>query len=150
MYQKILVALDHSKLDQSLLQHITQMAKLLRSHLLLVHVADGWVARNFERLQLTESEEMQTDRAYLKNTAAHLRAEGLDVSTHLALGDPPAEILRTAEEEGCDLIAMTTHGHRLLGDIFYGSTIEEVRHKANIPILIVRGKCTRKTGKTRR
>lgn len=149
MYQKILVALDYSKLDQSLLRHITQLAKLLHSHLLLVHVADGWVARNYENLKLAESEEMKSDRAYLQNTAAHLRAEGLDVSTYLALGDPPTEILRTAEVEGCDLIAMTTHGHRLLGDIIYGSTIEIVRHKSKIPILIVRGKQTRKVERTR-
>ncbi len=139
MYQKILVALDNSRLDQSLLLHVAQLAKILHSRLLLVHVADGWVARNYETLQLAESEEMKSDRAYLESTAEQLRAEGLDVSTHLALGDPPTEILKTAETEGCDLIAMTTHGHRLLGDIVYGSTIEVVRHKANIPILIVRG-----------
>ena len=139
MYQKILVALDNSKLDQSLLSHIAQLAKILRSRLLLVHVADGWVARNYEKLQLAESEEMKNDDAYLKSAADQLRAEGLEVSTHLALGDPPTEILKTAEAESCDLIAMTTHGHRLLGDIIYGSTIEVVRHKANIPIIIVRG-----------
>ena len=139
MYHKILVALNNSKPDQSLLPHIAQLAKLLRSSLLLVHVADGWVARNFENLKLAESEEMKTDRAYLEATANQLRAEGLDVSTHLALGDPPTEILKTAETENCDLIAMTTHGHRLLGDIVYGSTIETVRHRSNIPILIVRG-----------
>ncbi len=139
MYQKILVALDNSKLDQCLLSHIAQLAKILKSRLLLVHVADGWVARNYEQLQLAESEEMKNDEAYLKSTAEQLRAEGLDVATHLALGDPPTEILKTAEAEGCDLIAMTTHGHRLLGDIIYGSTIDVVRHKASIPIIIVRG-----------
>ncbi len=68
-----------------------------------------------------------------------MRAKGFEVSTYLALGDPPTEILKATEVEGCDLIAMTTHGHRLLGDMIYGSTIEAVRHKANIPILIVRG-----------
>lgn len=139
MYQKILVALDNSKLDQSLLSHITQLAKLLHSRLLLVHVADGWAARNYETLHLAESEEMKADRAYLESAAERLRAEGLDVSTCLALGDPPAEILKTADAEQCDLIAMTTHGHRLLGDIIHGSTIEAVRHKANVPIIIVRG-----------
>lgn len=139
MYQKILVALENSKADQSLIPHITQLAKILRSHLLLVHVADGWVARNYEKLRLAESDEMKADRAYLESIAEKLRTDGLEVSTRLALGDPPTEILKIAESEGCDLIAMTTHGHRLLGDIIYGSTIEEVRHKSNIPILIVRG-----------
>ena len=138
MYQKILVALENSRADQSLLPHMKELAQQLGSHLLLVHVADGWVARNYDRLKLAESEEMKSDRAYLEETATQLRAEGLSVTAQLALGDPPSEILKTAESEHCDLIAMTSHGHRLIGDIIYGSTIEAVRHKASIPILVVR------------
>jgi len=138
MYHKILVALENSRADESLLPHIKQLARQLGSHLLLVHVADGWVARNFDRLKLAESDEMKADRAYLEQSAAQLRADGLSVTTQLALGDPPTEILKTAASEHCDLIAMTSHGHRLIGDIIYGSTIEAVRHKASIPILVVR------------
>jgi manganese transport protein len=138
MYHKILVALENSAADTSLLPHVSQLAKLLRSHLFLVHVADGWVARNFEKLKLMESEEMKADRAYLEQTAATLRAEGLSVTTHLALGDPPSELLKAAQSEQCDLIAMTSHGHRLLGDLLFGSTIHEVRHKTSIPVLLVR------------
>jgi universal stress protein A len=138
MYRKILVALENSRADQALLPHIEKLAALLRSELLLVHVADGWVARNFDRLKLAESEEMKADRGYLDATAEKLRAAGLKVSVLLALGDPPAEILRAAESGSCDLIAMTTHGHRLIGDIIYGSTIEQVRHKTTVPLLVVR------------
>ena len=138
MYQKILVALENSRADEALVPHIEKLAALTHAQLVLVHVADGWVARNFNKLKLAESEEMKTDRQYLEATAAKLRAAGLQVSIHLALGDPPSEILKTAEEEKCDLIAMTTHGHRLLGDIIYGSTINEVRHKATVPVLLVR------------
>ena len=138
MYRKILVALENSKADESLLPHVTALAKRLGSRLLLVHVADGWVARNFDQLKLAESEEMKVDRSYLQSTADKLRAEGLEVSAHLALGDPPAEIIRTAEREQCDLIAMTAHGHRLIGDLIFGSTIHHVRHKTNVPILLVR------------
>ncbi|MFA6562043.1 MAG: universal stress protein [Verrucomicrobiia bacterium] len=138
MYQKILVALENSQADKSLLPHIAELARLHKSKLLLVHVADGWVARNFDKLQLRESQEMIDDRAYLEETAKQLRSQGLNVETFLALGDPPNEILKTAEKEQCDLIAMTTHGHRLLADIFYGSTIEAVRHRSMIPLLVVR------------
>ena len=138
MYRKILVALENSRADKSLLPHVTELAKRFGSRLLLVHVADGWVARNFEQLKLAESQEMKDDRGYLDATAAKLRAEGLEVSAHLALGDPPTEIIRTAEREHCDLIAMTTHGHRLIGDLIFGSTIHEVRHKTTVPILLVR------------
>ena len=138
MYRKILVALENSQADHSLLPHVAELAKRLHSELLLVHVADGWVARNFDRLKLAESEEMKADREYLDRTAAQLRHEGLSVSAHLALGDPPREILRAAENQNCDLIAMTSHGHRLIGDLLFGSTIHEVRHQTSIPVLLVR------------
>src|ERR1043165_2925570 len=115
MYKKILVALENSHADASLLPHIEQLAKLMHSQLLLVHVADGWVARNFNQLKLAESEEMKADRSYLEMSAGKLRSEGLSVTTHLALGDPATGILKTAESEHCDLIAMASHGHRLLG-----------------------------------
>jgi nucleotide-binding universal stress UspA family protein len=140
MYRKILVALENSRADQSLIPHVTELARRLGSELLLVHVADGWAARNFDQLKLAESEEMKSDRAYLEEIAARLRGQQLTVSTHLALGDPPKEILKTAETRNCDLIAMTSHGHRLLGDLLYGSTIHEVRHQTFIPILIVRAR----------
>jgi len=138
MYRKILVTLDTTSSDREILPHIARLAVLLKSELLLVHVADGWVARNFDQLSLAESEEMKEDLRYLEETAAGLRAEsGLTVTTRLALGDPPAQILQVAEQEHCDLIALASHGHRLVGDIIHGSTIEAVRHKTRIPILVV-------------
>ena len=138
MYRKILVALENSRADASLLPHIEQLARLMHSQLLLVHVADGWVARNFNLLKLAESEEMKADRAYLEATAAKLRKTGFEVAAQLALGDPPTEILKTAEREKCDLIAMTSHGHRFLGDLILGSTIHKVRHGTSVPVLLVR------------
>jgi manganese transport protein len=138
MYKKILVALENGWADKALLPHVAELAGHFHSEVLLLHVADGWVARNFERMKLAESEEMKEDRAYLEKKAAELRESGLRVSTHLALGNPPAEILRAAKEEQCDLIAMATHGHRLVGDLVFGSTIHEVRHKSTIPVLLVR------------
>ena len=138
MFKKILVALENTRADESLVPQIEKLASLLHSELLLVHVADGWVARNFNQLKLAESEEMKSDRRYLEETAKRLRGTGLKVAFHLALGEPATEILKTANAEQCDLIAMTTHGHRLIGDIIYGSTIEIVRHKATMPLLVVR------------
>ena len=138
MYQKILVALENSRADQSLLPHVAELAKLHGSNLLLVHVADGFVARNFNQLNLIESDEMKEDRAYLENAASNLRGSGLTVDTYLALGDPAEGILKAADERNCDLIAMTAHGHRLLADLLFGSTINEVRHRAQVPVLLVR------------
>jgi nucleotide-binding universal stress UspA family protein len=138
MYQKILVALENSRADQTLLPHIADLAKLHQSELLLVHVADGFVARNFNQLNLIESDEMKSDQLYLEKSAETLRQRGLKVNTFLALGDPAGGILKAAQDRQCDLIAMTAHGHRLLGDLLFGSTINEVRHKAQVPVLLVR------------
>lgn len=138
MYKKILVALENGAADESLLPHVAKLAARLGSELLLLHVADGWAARHFNQLKLAESEEMHADRKYLEAAAEKLRAEGLAVSFQLALGNPPVEIRKAAEAEGCDLIAMAGHGHRLLADVFHGSTIADVRHKTAIPVLVVR------------
>jgi nucleotide-binding universal stress UspA family protein len=138
MYKKILVALENSPADKTMLPQITQLAKILGSELLLLHVADGWAARNFNQLKLRESDEMKDDRAYLEKIAASLVKKGFSVSTMLALGSPPAEIVKVAEAEDCKLIAMTSHGHRFFGDLFHGSTINEVRHRTHIPIFLVR------------
>jgi nucleotide-binding universal stress UspA family protein len=138
MYRKILVALDNSPADASLMPHVAELARRFGSEILLLHVADGFAARCFDQLKLAESEEMKDDRAYLEKIADGLRAEKISVSTTLAMGDPPAEILKVAEAEDCKLIAMTSHGHRLFGDIFHGSTINEVRHRTHIPIFLVR------------
>ena len=142
MYKKILVALENGPADKSMLPQIAQLAARLGSELLLLHVADGWVARSFDQLKLAESEEIKSDRAYLEKVAAGLRAEKLTVTTRLAMGNPPTEILKMAEAEHCNLIAMTSHGHRLLGDIVHGSTINEVRHRTHIPIFLVRAEKT--------
>ena len=138
MYRKILVALENSRADDSLIPHVAQLATLVGAELLLIHVADGFAARHFDNLKLAESEEMRTDRAYLQTRADALAAQGLRVSIHLAMGNPPAEILKAADSGACDLIAMTTHGHRFLADLFYGSTITAVRHRSPIPVLLVR------------
>ena len=137
MYKKILVALDNSPTDQVMFPHIAALAKVHGSELFLVHVADGWAARNYNRFQLADSEEMKEDRAYLERAAAELRAQGLVVQAKLALGEPAIGILQEAEAAGCDLIAMTTHGHRFLKDLLYGSTITQVRHAAKVPVLLV-------------
>ena len=138
MYHNILITLENSATDQVILDHIKPLLRLTGAKVLLLHVADGWVARNFHQLKLAESDEMRDDLAYLELVATGLRSEGFAVETKLALGDPPAEILKVAKSGACDLIAMAGHGHRFFGDLFHGSTITQVRHDATIPILVVR------------
>jgi len=138
MYKRILVPLENGPSDQTILRHVTALAKLSGADVILVHVADGWAARNMEQLNLKESEEMKEDRAYLERMATELRAAGLEVDAVLAAGDPAKEIAAAAEREGADLIALATHGHRLLEDVVRGSTATALRHNTRIPVLMVR------------
>lgn len=137
MYKKILIALENSPADETILLHIAELATHFGSEILLLHVADGFAARCFDQLKLAESEEIKEDRAYLEKAAEKLRAQKLLVEILLAMGNPPAEILKAAAEENCDLIAMTSHGHRFIGDLLHGSTITQVRHQATVPLLVL-------------
>jgi len=138
MYKRILVPLENGKSDAAILRHVSQLAKLLGSDVLLLHVADGWAARNMEQLNLRESQEMKDDRAYLERMADELRTSGVKAAALLAAGDPAKEIAAAAEREKVDLIAMATHGHSLLGDVMHGTTATALRHVSRIPILMVR------------
>jgi nucleotide-binding universal stress UspA family protein len=138
MYQRILIPVENSAADQTILDHIKPFARMTGARLVLVHVADGFVAQNYDQLQLAESEEMREDRAYLEKRQRELNDEGFVCETVLALGQPASEIVRLADTSNIDLIAMAAHGHRLLSDIFRGSTINEVRHRTAVPLLVVR------------
>jgi nucleotide-binding universal stress UspA family protein len=140
VYQRILVAIEHSAADQTILAHVQALAQLTHARLLLLHVADGWAARAYDELQLRESEEMRDDREYLESLAASLRTAGFDADWRLARGDPATQIIRTAGAEHVDLVAMATHGHRLLSDLVHGTTVNRVRHELQVPVLLLRAK----------
>ena len=138
MYKRILVAVENSPADRTIVEHVSGLARLTGAELLLVHVADGWAARNFDQLDLRESEEMKADRAYLEGLRQELAERGLTVTAKLALGDPATELVRAAETDAVDLIAMATHGHRFLADVLHGTTADRVRHQAKVPVLLLR------------
>ena len=138
MYQRILVAVENSAADRTILEHVRQLAGMTGAEVLLVHVADGWAARHFDDLKLRESEEMKSDRAYLERMTAELKARGFQTEAHLAMGDPASELVKVAAERKVDLIAMSTHGHRFLSDILHGTTADRVRHLVKVPVLLLR------------
>ncbi len=139
MYKRILVPLEHSHYDDVIIAHVRDLARFSGASLVLIHVADGWAARNIKQLNLRESEEMQKDRAYIEGIGASLEADGFSVDAILAGGDPGEEIAATADREHCDLIAMSTHGHRGIADVLRGSVANVVRHISLVPVLLVRG-----------
>jgi nucleotide-binding universal stress UspA family protein len=104
-----------------------------------IHVADGWAARNQQQLALSESAEMKDDREYIESQADGLEESGLAVECVLAGGDPATEIAAAVIREGCDLVAMSTHGHKGVQDLIRGSVANEVRHRVTVPVLMVRG-----------
>lgn len=140
MYQRILVPVEHSAYDDVILAHVRKLAVTCnRASIVLIHVADGWAARNINQLDLRESEEMRSDREYIEAIADSLEREGFEAEAILAGGDPAREIAACAEREKCDLIAMATHGHRGLADVLRGSVASELRHISMLPVLMVRG-----------
>lgn len=139
MYKRILVPVENSEYDATIIEHVTRLAKLCGSTVVIIHVADGWVARNIRELDLRESDEMKDDLAYIERLATSLQREGIPADAVLASGDPGAEITAAADREKCDLIAMTTHGHKLLNDLLRGSVANAVRHSSTVPVLLVRG-----------
>lgn len=137
MYKRILIAVEHSAADRTILDHIQPLARLCGASLLLVHVADGWVARAYDDLKLRESKEILEDRAYLESVRVELAAAGFTVEVMLAMGDPATEIVRIAESASVDLVAMATHGHRFLQDVILGATVTKVRHALKVPVLLL-------------
>jgi nucleotide-binding universal stress UspA family protein len=139
MYRRILVPLEHSGYDDAILAHVCELARLCESSVVLIHVADGWAARNQQGLALRESAEMRDDLDYIETRRDELERAGISAECVLAGGDPGSEIAAAAEREGCDLVAMSTHGHKGVQDLLRGSVANEVRHRTTVPVLMVRG-----------
>ena len=138
MYKTILVTLDGTPTDRAIIEHVKVLAKLAHSRLVLLHVADGWAARTYGPDAV--SVEISEDTDYLKKIRAELMAEGIPTDAELAYGQPANEIIKWVRQRGCDLVAMSTHGHRFLGDIFFGTTASRVQHSISVPVLLLRAK----------
>jgi manganese transport protein len=138
MYHKILIALDATEADETILAHVGALARSFGSEVVILHVADGWAARWFGADAV--SREIEEDQAYLEKVRARLEGEGLRVEAELAFGDPADEIVQWVARRGCNLVAMSTHGHRFISDLLYGSTAEAVRHRVDVPVLLLKAR----------
>jgi nucleotide-binding universal stress UspA family protein len=138
MYEKILVTVDGTPTDRAIIEHVKELAKVMGSHLVLLHVADGWAARTYGPDAV--SPEIRDDTQYLETVRAEFQSEGISADAELAYGDPAKEIIKWVQQKGCDLVAMSTHGHRFLADIFLGNTASQVQHSISVPVLLLRAK----------
>lgn len=138
MYDKILLTLDGTPTDRAIIEHVKRLAKLARSRIVLLHVADGWAARTYGSDAV--SHEIAEDTVYLHRIQAELQAADIPTEAELAYGEPAEQIVKWIENKGCDLVAMSTHGHRFLGDLFLGTTATRVQHRISVPVLLLRAK----------
>jgi nucleotide-binding universal stress UspA family protein len=138
MYKIILLTLDGTPTDQAIIEHVKQLAKLAQSRVVLLHVADGWAARTYGPDAV--SPEITEDTSYLKKVRAEFQSAGINADAELAYGDPVTEIIKWVKQKGCDLVAMSTHGHRFIADIFLGTTASRVQHSISVPVLLLRAR----------
>ncbi|HEY0781778.1 MAG TPA: Nramp family divalent metal transporter [Thermoanaerobaculia bacterium] len=136
-YHKIAVALAADGSDPSILGHALALARTHGAELLLTHVAEGFGPRFFGR----ESTDLETrdDARYLEQARGEAERSGVASRVRLLYGDPVEELTDLVQSEGVDLLVMGAHGHGPLGDFFFGSTVEPVRHRVKIPVLVIRG-----------
>jgi len=138
MYETILVTLDGTPTDRAIIEHVKQLAALAHSHLVLLHVADGWAARTYGPDAV--SPEIAEDTAYLEKVRAEFQSMGIPTEAELAYGEPVKEIVKWVQQKSCDLVAMSTHGHRLIADLVLGATASRVQHSTSVPVLLLRAK----------
>lgn len=138
MYETILVTLDGTPSDRAIIEHVKHLAKLAHSRLVLLHVADGWAARTYGPDAV--SPEIAEDTAYLEKVRTEFMSMGIPAEAELAYGEPANEIIKWVKQRGCDLVAMSTHGHRFLADVFLGTTATRVQHNISAPVLLLRAK----------
>jgi nucleotide-binding universal stress UspA family protein len=138
MYKTILVTLDGTESDRTIIEHIKLLAHCMHSRLVVLHVAEGWAARAFGADAV--SPEIIEDRAYLEKIRNEFLSAGIATEAELAYGEPAEEIIKWVETWNCDLVAMTTHGHRFLADFFLGTTATRVRHRVGVPVLLLKAK----------
>src|ERR1700694_5399761 len=134
MYKTILVTLDGTPSDQAIIEHVKHLAKLAQSRVVLLHVADGWAARTYGADAV--SAEITEDTAYLERVRADFESAGIRAEAELAYGEPVTEIINWVQQKGCDLVAMSTHGHRFFADLFLGTTAIRVQHSVSVPVLL--------------
>ena len=138
MYETILVTLDGTPTDGAIIEHVKQLAKLAHSRVALLHVADGWAARTYGADAV--SPEVAEDTAYLEEVRAGFESAGIPATAELAYGEPAKEIIKFVQKKECDLVAMSTHGHRFVADLFLGTTASRVQHSISVPVLLLRAK----------
>ncbi|MDD3180664.1 MAG: universal stress protein [Opitutaceae bacterium] len=138
MYKTILVTLDSTPTDRAIINHIKSLAKQMRSRVVLFHVITSVPAKIHG--QAAAGPEVQAGETYLSNIQAEFATAGITAEAELAYGDPVKEIVNWVQQNGCDLVAMSTHGHQFVAGLVLGKTAIKVQHSLSVPVLMLRAK----------
>jgi len=132
----IAAALGRDESDAAIVSQALSLAKTEKAMLTLIHVADSALAQVYSGEGYDEH--TRDDEQYLLEIAEEVRSLEVAVEIELAYGDPSRELVNFAVSHKVDILVMGSHGHRLLGDLLWGQTVDPVRHRVNIPVLVVR------------
>ena len=142
MYKRVLIPVDGSDMAEGIVPFILDIAGPLDLAVVLLQVNRPIPPVVLEGSQYIEVEDVESRReaaeAYLAGLAAEMKAKGVRVTTRVRRGDPVAEILAAANDEGADLIAMTTHGRSGFTRVLFGSIAEGVLRHAPIPVFLMK------------
>jgi len=138
LYKTILVTLEGTPTDRAIIEHIKVLAPALQSRVVLLHVATG-VPAKYHRTDAA-GKEVEESKAFLDRVLGEFIAAGIPAEAQLAYGEPAKEIVNWVLQNGCDLVAMSTHGHQLIADLVLGTTANRVQHNISVPVLLLRAK----------
>ena len=131
VYTRILVAIDCSPVDEAIVAHVSILAQQNKAQVILLHVIH---AHTLDQDRALRTKARKTLALYKE------RLEGESVKTTVLLrnGEPDREILKELEDPRYDLMAMATHGHTFIGDLLFGSVSRTLKHRINIPLLLLK------------
>ena len=132
----IAAALGRDDSDSKIISRALSIAKAEKARLTLVHVVDSVPSQVYSHD--VYDEHTRSDEQYLLEIADEIRNTGISVEIELAWGDPTEELSKFTTTHKVDMLVMGSHGHRLIGDLLWGETVDPLRHKLKIPILVVR------------
>jgi nucleotide-binding universal stress UspA family protein len=138
LYKTILVTLEGTATDRAIINHIKLLAPAMQSRVVLLHVASG-VPAKYHRTDAA-GKEVEESKVFLGRVRDEFTAAGIPTEAQLAYGEPAAEIIKWVQKNGCDLVAMSTHGHQLIADLVLGTTANRVQHSLSVPVLLLRAK----------
>ena len=138
LYKTILVTLEGTPTDRAIIDHIKVLAPAMHSRVILLHVATG-VPAQYHRTDAAGTE-VEESKVFLGRVRDEFTAEGIPAEAQLAYGEPAVEIIKWVQKNGCDLVAMSTHGHQLIADLVLGTTANRVQHSLSVPVLLLRAK----------